>query len=261
MAKSTKPKMTPAPETVGVAPNVPAIQAPLADLTPEALKARADEWDAARENLKTAGDAASVAQASFDALPEGATDEQRDDALRALAEAENEVKTAEATIKALSEPTAFAVDGTISKAIISGTEAGLSVRVTGGDDATAADYTYPVLQYVDQLIAEGDVLSAKDRLETELADARETIANLEAYASRIADRLAGLTTPPDPPKVETGAGAGGTQRFRVTGPKAGRWRAGQYWGPEPVEAELTYEAWMALTGDSAFIVESLDDGT
>ena len=233
--------------------------APLAELTADALQARADEWDAAREALKAAGEAAAAAQAALDALPKDATDEQRDDALRALADAENAVKTAQGVIEKLSLPEAFGIPGSSADAIVVPTEAGLAVSVADGGDKVLGEDVEPIFREVDALLDAFDLDGAKNRIEAELADVREGIARLEGYAGRLNAKLATIITPPDPPEADAGAGA--PQRFRVTGPKAGRYRAGQFWGPEPVEVDLTYETWKALTADPAFTVEALDDGT
>lgn len=198
---------TPAPETVVVtgaanALSVPA--APLAQLSPEALQSRADEWDAARQALKTAGDSAAAAQAALDALGSDAPDEQRDDALRALADAENAVKTAEAQITALSEPTVFSIEGTSNQAVVTATGEGLAVAVRTDS---------------------GELIEA-------------------------------VTLSPEPPTENVAEALG--IAVRVTGPKAGRYRAGRYWGAEPEELVVDEFTFNALKGDPAFTVEQID---
>lgn len=139
MAKTPKSKPVPSPDPAQVthaadASALPPQDAPaaLAELTADALKARADEWDAAREALKAAGDAAATAQGAFDALPKDASDEQRQDALDALAAAESAVKTAQSVIEKLSLPEAFGIPGTNDDAIVVPTEAGLAVTIEPG---------------------------------------------------------------------------------------------------------------------------------
>lgn len=219
MAKSPKTKPAPeavaatpahAPDTVivaGAAYAPPPAPAPLAQLSPEALQSRADEWDAAREALKTAGDRAAAAQAALDALGSDATDEQRDDALRALTDAEKAVKTAEAQITALSEPTVFSIEGTSNQAVVTATDEGLAVAVR----------------------TDGGAL------------------------------IESVTLSPQPPTEDVAEASG--IAVRVTGPKAGRYRAGRYWGAEPEELVIDEFTFSALKADPAFTVEEIDDGT
>jgi tetratricopeptide (TPR) repeat protein len=251
--------------------------APLAELTADALQARADEWDAAREALKAAGDAAAAAQAALDALPADASDEQRDDALRALADAENAVKTAQGVIEKLSAPAAFAIEGSSGEAVVTATEAGLGVTLTQPQATKAVTVKLNlssmvrehglafitqdaerVLKSADEAFAAFDYQGAVETLDKEIAAAGEFIDALEQFQNALIARREQIE--PQPLRGFL-AQQEGKIAVRVTGPKAGRWRAGQFWGPEPVEAELTHEAWMALTADSAFTVETLDDGT
>lgn len=188
--------------------------APLAELTADALQARADEWDAAREALKAAGETAAAAQAALDALPKDATDEQRDDALRALADAENAVKTAQGVIEKLSLPEAFGIPGSSADAIVVPTEAGLAVTIEPGAAYAPAQPEEP--------------LSPRSQ---------KTLADIWFF------------------------GGAETAKVRVTGPKAGRWRAGVYWGSDPVEVDISLDTYQALKADPQFTVEILDDGT
>ncbi len=106
MAKrATKtPKQVLQPKVAAGAPPAPATAAAaIAALTPEQLAARAAELDQARATMKAAGERAAQAQAALDALPKDAADEQRQDALDLLAEAEGAVLSAEASFKALAD--------------------------------------------------------------------------------------------------------------------------------------------------------------
>ena len=119
--KSTTPRPARTPRQV-LAPKVAAIAA----MSPDQLAARATELDQARAALKAAGDAAAAAQHALDALPNDATDEQRNDVLNTLEDAKKAVKAAEAALQKL----------TGSEAIPAGSHDG-DVRQPGPAEASA----------------------------------------------------------------------------------------------------------------------------
>lgn len=104
MKKPTVASPAKTPKEVLALKVAPAPAPALANQTDAQLAAGAKAWDDARQALVDAGEAAAKAQAALEALAETATDEQRNDALNALGNAERQVKAAEATIRKLTVP-------------------------------------------------------------------------------------------------------------------------------------------------------------